>query len=630
MKSLKNNIRNFILLLTLILLTGQQNNLFSQVFPEVNSPAAIQRKQRAEDEKLGIYYYGQKDFEKAAAIFKDLYEKETNSFYYTYYYSCLINLRQYDEAEKLVRAKLRKDKHSLAYQVDLGYIYILTDKPDKASRLFNNAIESLDASKSQIISLANAFISRQLYEYAITTYQKGNESLHDKYAFRNELANLYQLSGKYPEMIEEYLNIVETEPDRLSFVEGRLQSVLNRDADGKISELLKVALLKRSQKNPDKQSYLEMLYWYSIQKKDFSFALIQAKSMDKRFHGDGQVVFTLGQLSLANDDLETAEEAFRYLMDKGNENNYYTESTSGYLNARFRQLSDKMQFDEKDLDGLRQDYLKALEEMGYTAGTVPMMEDLAHLEAFYMHDLDDAITLLQKAIDIANASDTDKAKCKLELGDILLFKGEVWDASLLYSQVDKAFKNDPLGHEAKFRNAKLSYYIGEFGWAKAQLDVLKAATSKFIANDALELSLLISDNIDPDSSYTGLKIYSRADLLAYQNRDQDALLTLDSVAMLGLSHPLGDEVLYKKAEIYIREKQFHKADSALALLVAKYPDDILADNALYKRAKLYQEVFKDKDTAMKLYEQLMLDYPGSLFTTDSRKRFRDLRGDLVN
>jgi predicted negative regulator of RcsB-dependent stress response len=196
--------------------------------------------------------------------------------------------------------------------------------------------------------------------------------------------------------------------------------------------------------------------------------------------------------------------------------------------------------------------------------------------------------------------------------------------------VDYDFKNDPLGHLAKFKNAKLSYYIGEFGWAKAQLDVLKAATSKLIANDAMELSLLISDNIDMDSSYTALRYFSRADLLVYQNKIDEAVVTLDSIQTVSLWHPLHDEVLFKKGEIMLKKGDFEAADSLFAKVTEMYPDDILADNALIMRARLYDQHFRNPEKAMQLYENLMFDYPGSLFVVEARKRYRELRGDTIN
>jgi predicted negative regulator of RcsB-dependent stress response len=223
-----------------------------------------------------------------------------------------------------------------------------------------------------------------------------------------------------------------------------------------------------------------------------------------------------------------------------------------------------------------------------------------------------------------------KAEIKLELGDTYLFTGEVWEASLLYSQVEKALKNEPIGHEAKFRNARLSYFIGEFEWAKAQLDVLKAATSKLIANDAMELSLLISDNMDPDSTYTALAFFARAELSMYRMQYDGALATLDSIRMLALSHPLDDDVLFRKAEIFISKNDLAQADSLLADIVEDYPFDILADNALFRRAELHAGPLNDKAAAMDMYQRLVLEYPGSLFATEARKRYRQLRGDFSN
>ena len=222
------------------------------------------------------------------------------------------------------------------------------------------------------------------------------------------------------------------------------------------------------------------------------------------------------------------------------------------------------------------------------------------------------------------------ADSKIELADILLMTGEVWDASLLYSQVEKDFKNEPVGASAKFKNAKLSYYIGEFDWAKAQLDILKAATSKLIANDAMALSLLISDNSDLDSTYQALAIYSRADLAEFRNKYDLALLTLDTIFIKYKYHSLFDEAYYKKAEIYINKGLNDSAVVYYKKIITEYPYDILGDDAMYALGVMYEDVYKDKAKAMETYEKLMANYPGSTFMVEARKRFRKLRGDVVN
>jgi len=279
---------------------------------------------------------------------------------------------------------------------------------------------------------------------------------------------------------------------------------------------------------------------------------------------------------------------------------------------------------------MQQDYESLLNELGKTPFTIPLILNLAHLDAFYLNETDKAIELFLQAINISKAPLTSQAECKLELADIYLFSDEQWEATLLYSQVEKTFKNEPIGHEAKFRNAKLSFYIGEFGWALAQLDVLKAATSKLIANDALELSLLISDNIEEDSVTVPLSMYAKADLLEFRNRDTDALAVLDSISILYPMHSIADNVLFKKAEIDSKNGQFDLAATNYSEIIEKYPYDLLADDAMFNLAGLYENQLNNKSKAMELYEKILTQYPGSLYVVDARKHFRALRNDAVN
>jgi hypothetical protein len=408
-----------------------------------------------------------------------------------------------------------------------------------------------------------------------------------------------------------------------------MQDVLANDPDGTKNENFRKAILKRIQKYPDRTYYSEMLIWYSVQQKDFDMAFTQAKSIDKRMGTNGQKVYELAKLCVSNNSLDVADEALRYVIAKGKEAPFYMSSRIELLNVAYLRLTGNYTKTQGQLIQLEKDYETTLAELGFNTGTIHLVRNLAHLEAFYLDNTDKAIDILNQALEIPAASNQQKADCKLELGDIYLFAGEVWEATLLYSQVDKVFKNDPLGHEAKFRNAKLSFYIGEFNWAKAQLDVLKAATSKLICNDAMELSLMLGDNLFEDSTATGLKVYARAKLAEYQNKDDQALQILDSIALLNVPHSLNDEVLFTKAGIAVKKNQYPLADSLYQLCYTTYPEDILADNALFKRAELNDLQLNNKAVAMELYQELLTKFPGSLFTVDARKRFRALRGDSL-
>lgn len=583
--------------------------------------------QQSKDDKLAGMFLKNKEYEKAASLYEKLYKEKQSSHYYTYYIFCLVQIRDFKTAEKFIIKEKKRNPTSPKYNVDLGYIYMENNETEKANKLFEQAFKQVHPDKQHIIALANSFRSRRQNDWAIKTYIKGRQILKGSYSFHLEIGDIYGMDQDHEKMIVEYLNMLEFDINYLSAVQNRMQNALNNDRDGHKHELLKKELLKRVQRSPEKDYYAEMLLWLSIQEKDFELALIQAKSLDRRLGEDGERVFELAKLCTSNKNYKVAGDAYSYIINRGEDNPYYLSSRIHFLNVNYLIITNSYNYTKEDIINLKGDYISTINEFGKNAPTIPLMRYLAHLQAFYLDECESAITLLNETIKIPNAPASLKAECKLELADILLFTGDIWDATLLYSQVEKAFKNEPIGHEAKFRNAKLSFYIGEFEWSKAQLDVLKAATSKLIANDAMDLSLLISDNIDIDSSTVALEIYSRAELLMFRNKDDLALLTLDSIRDIVMWHPLSDEVLFKKAEIMMKKALYEEADTLLQQLVELYTYDILGDDALFKRAQLYELQFNDIPKAMELYENILTDYPGSLYATEARRNFRRLRGD---
>lgn len=584
--------------------------------------------QNTKDDQLAIMFFQEKDYEKAASIFLRLYEEKPSNYYYSYLIFCFLETQQFREAEKLVRKQMKMEPATRRYAVDLGYVYKRQDEPAKAQKQFDEILKDLPAERGSISEVGNAFLSRRETELAIKTYQKGRQLVPD-YPFNMELANIYMSTGDINQMTEEYLNYLDFDVTKLNYVQDRMQDVLGNDPDGSRNELFRKAMLRRIQKYPDRTYYSEMMIWYSVQQKDFDMAFTQSKSIDRRLGENGQKIYELARLCISNGALDVADEALRYVIAKGKDAPFYMSSRIELLNVAYLRLTGDYAKTPAQLLQLEKDYETTLAELGYNTGTLHLIRNLAHLEAFYLNNTGKAIDILNQALDIQAATQQQRADIKLELGDIYLFSGEVWEATLLYAQVDKQFKNDPLGHEAKFRNARLSFYIGEFNWAKAQLDVLKAATSKLICNDAMELSLMLGDNLFVDSTASGLKVYARARLLEYQNKDALALQTLDSIALLNVPHSLNDEVLFTKAGIAEKQNRFQEADSLYRECYTQFPEDILADNALFKRAGLNETQLNNKATAMELYQELLTKFPGSLFTVDARKRFRLLRGDAL-
>ena len=297
------------------------------------------------------------------------------------------------------------------------------------------------------------------------------------------------------------------------------------------------------------------------------------------------------------------------------------------VDVLFRKVVSRGIYEESDLASLEKNYKDVLNELGRNSQTVNLVKGLAKIEAFYLQRPDSAIVLLEEALTFPGMLLKTQAEIKLDLADVLLLSGDVWEASLYYSQVEKSFKNDVIGHEAKFRNAKISYYTGDFNWARAQLDVLKQSTSKLIANDAMQLSLLISDNLTADSLAEPLKMYSRADLKLFRNDTKGAVKTLDSLAQLYSWHSLSDEIHFMRFKIAKQEKNFEKAVKELTIVADQFSFDILADDALFNLAEIYHYYYKDEEKAAEYYKRILFDHPGSLYVIEARKRFRAIRGE---
>lgn len=586
------------------------------------------KSQPGTDQQLGLQFYNDREYQKAAEVFERLYKTKPDHFSYTYYLQSLLELGEIEEASKLVKQQSRRNPDDAKYQVDQGYIMMRGNQSQKALKLFDELIKDLKPEQRSVMELANAFTIRREYDYAIRTYLKGRQLLAPEHTFGFELANMYEMQGQYDKMVEEFLTLLEQNPVFSDQVQARLQNSLTNDPENLKTEALRRGLIMQVQKNPDNVILTEMLVWLSLQLKDFESALIQAKALDRRLGENGSRVFALGQLSVANGNYTVASNAFNYVIDKSDDPSLRTVAEVELLRSEYELVTNAYPVDMHKLNEIAEKYRQAIQRNENNPLTFPLIRNLAHIEGFYLNNTAKAINLLQDLVEKTINDRALQAECKLELADILLFSGEPWEATLLYSQVDKAFKNDPLGHEARFRNAKLSFYIGEFDWSRAQLDVLKAATSKLIANDAMQMSLLISDNIEYDSSTLALGSYARADLLLFRNRPDEALALLDSVKQAFPGHSITDDVLMKEAEIRMKQGDFAIAETLWKRVVEEYPYDILADDALFDLAGLYQTQIKDTAKAMETYQKLMTEYPGSLFVVEARKQFRILRGDF--
>jgi len=580
------------------------------------------------DEELATYYYQNQEYEKALLYLEDIYKRTPNDTYFQFYLISLKNLERYEEAQDLVEKHLKRNRNRLELQVELGTLMTLNGDGDKAQKHYEEAINEAGASRSQVINLANAFIQANLLKEAKRTYERGRNNATDAYPYSYEMASLYGTMGEHEKMIDEYMDLIGYNQGYVQTVQNSLGRIFDFSSDDSRIDYLKTSLLRNVQSKPEQSIYYEMLIWLFTQRKEFNAAFIQAKAMDKRQMEDGRRLIALASLCSNNEAYDVAAKCYAYIVEeKGPGTRYYETSKALELVSAKRALTQDILPDMEAVKALEARFSQTISDLGPNPESARLLREQAQLNMLYLQDGEKAIVLLDSAIRAPGLSSSFVAQCKLDLGDVLVAEGFVWDAFLYYSQVEKDFKQDILGAEAKFRTARIYYYMGDFDWAQGQLDVLKASTSKLISNDAMDLSLLITDNYSLDTIVRPMQLYAKADLLTFQNRLDEATITLDSLSNEFPIHPLEDEIIYQRAEIAKKLGDFTKAAEYLKEIVELYFADILADNALMDLAELQERYFKDNEKAMEYYQKLFTEYPASLYSAEARKRFRFLRGD---
>lgn len=574
---------------------------------------------------LAKAYYQQAEYEKAVSIFKKhVKDNRYDKYLHRQYLSALYRLDKKKAISKYLNWKCKDYPKDMFYNID--YIKYLIDYGDstKADLHLRTYLNAIKQNPQALKSAANYFINLKMFAQAERTYLVSEDE--NIPTFYYQMASLYLAWGKVGKMIEQYLALLLIDERQLPFVQNMLQNNTGEED----AAVLEKILIAKTQRFPQKIVLNEMMLWFYLQRKKFKSAFIQARALDRKKKLSGRKIMSIGNMALDNGAHKDAVQIYDYVVRKYADNKkIYNEARRLLAAAKIELLKKKYPIDKAALAAVVADYEGIIAESGLNFQTAQSAHDMALLQAFYLDNKDTAVIILEKVLAISGLNPVFAAQLKLDLADVYLLKGEPWEASLLYTQVEKAQKERPLGHIAKLKSAKLHYYTGDFRLAKSHLDVLKRATSREIANDAMHLSLLIEDNLALDTTETAMKAFAKADLLVFQQKYTDALATYDGILRDYPQHSLSDEILWEKAKIMLAIKNFQEAVRSLEKILSDFQNDILADDANFLLGKIYEENLNDKNKAMEYYKNQLIHYKGSIHTAEARKRFRLLRGDDV-
>ena len=613
--------RIFFITFLLTLAISANAQVSSSVKEQAKKKQSPKNEQRQIDDQMASQCFMNQEYDKAKEIYAKLYKDYQQLNYFNQYIECLIRLSEFDEAEKKLKSFTKDNPNQVKSKVDLIYVYLLDDEKDKAEKLFNEILKTLPENASVIQSYVNMLRARGLNEQALAILEKGAKINSEGRTFNLDRAYIYQTMANYQEAFRYYFMELEDNPDQYKSIKMRLQSMLFYDVNKSITDELRIALLKKTQEKPDNQQFAELLVWLALQEEDYDIALEQSKSIDRRGNDQEGQIISLSNICLDNRQYDVAHDGFEYIRKKGRSHPFYANALIGLINTDYQKFKAENVSDKKSYETLADRISEAYEEVGPNeyANLVAIQSDIM---AYQLGKQVEAISLIESTLE-QTPGKIEQARLKLKLADIYLHEDEVWEATLLYSQVDKSMKEEPLGHEARFKNAQLRYFIGEFAWAQVQLKVLKAATSKLIANDAMTLTLIIKDNLDTDTTGLELCRLARADYRIFQQKDDEALSLLDSIISNGNETSI-PHALFRKAQIIEKNKDFESAKSIYLKIVEQFAYSYMADAALMQAALIEQNQLKDKASAAQHYEKLIDEYPTSIYTAQAKKNYRKL------
>ena len=617
--------RLFLVFFALMLLST--SSLKAQVPLPQHKPKNNQSAQtsRQVDEQLAYMFLNDKEYDKAADIYQQLYVNRGYYHYFSQYVECLILLDKLDEAEKELKSFIKTDNTTNKWKsnVALAYVFLRKNEKDKSDKILKKLINELPEDKNLFNQIANGMRAKDFNEFAIMLYDRGSGVSSMNYKFFMEKAQTYQTMMNFEKATENYLLHLEESPDDYDVVKSRMSFMLRYNIDDSVIDDMRFVLLKKAQDNMNNEIFAELLVWFALQMKDYEIALDQEIALDRRFGDREYDIIYLAKIARDNEQYDIAIKAYDYLVRKAQEGAYYEEAVVGLIEVQYQNVvSSKSGETAEFYSEFEKRIEKECLELNISDKTAPILIIRADILAFRLNEIEKAIEILENALNL-NLTKLNKSRLKMKLADIYLFKEEVWEATLLYSQVDKSMKEEPIGHEARFKNAQLRYYIGEFDWALAVLNILKSATSKLIANDAMTLSLMITDNLEYDT--VALQRLAKADFYIYQKRYELANQMLDSVNVYNPNEVSMPCLLMRKAQMAFDNNDYEMADSLYKRVYQGYADSYIADEALLKDAILLEKFLDRKEEAMECYAKLIDDYASSVYVAQARNAYRRIR-----
>lgn len=572
----------------------------------------------AQNEQLALQYFEDGAFEKALSIFEENAKKQPSNYYFFQkVIECKQQLEQYVQVEKVILERKQRYNQPILL-VELGYNFQLQKKETEAKKQYELALREVEKEPNYAYQIATAFEKRVLLDWALKSYEIAQKAKPDL-NFDYQIAMLQGQLGNLDLMLEKLLDYGYKNQENTALIQNHLTRFLTDDATGSFAESIRKNLLLKIQKSQDSY-WNQSLSWLFVQQKEYGKAFIQEKAIYKRNPESFYNIVALGRLAIAENQKEDATNILTFVLENTQDLDLQMQAHHFLMEmeieaatpTEYKIINDKL--------------IELLKKYGVSPYSLDLQLLTANFQAFYLKQPELGKELLYDALKLP-INTREQAKVKMELADIMVYDEKFNQAILYYAQVEDNLKNDVLAHEASMKLAKANFYKGDFDWTLQQVKFLKQSSSLLIANDAIEMFLLIQDNSAEDSLRVALQAYAKADFKLYQKKNNDALQSFLALLEKHKGESIEVGTLLKVGEIYEQRKEYTKALTYYQNILDNHKDGIYIDEALFYSAEIYRKFLLENEKAKAFYEKMVLEHPDSLYYTESRKQYRTLRGD---
>jgi tetratricopeptide (TPR) repeat protein len=585
------------------------------------------------------------EWEKAATLYESLLEGSPDSFVileglrrsYT-------ELKEYDKAIALIRRQLHaksQDENLLSW---LGGLYDLQGNTQTADSVWHIIFRKDRQNVNLYRLVAAQLIDHREYERAIQIYLEGRDATQNPLVFLEELASLYGALHQYESAASEYVKLVRSNPQQVTYVEARLSSYTGHEEARRAA----LAVVQREvQQTPEQIPVLSLLAWLYMDGKEFDAALEQYRRIDRLTKANGHEIFQFGGRAAQERAYAVAAKAFREVIENNERQDILPAARLGYARAleelsaendTLAQLSGRTPASSPGST----ENTRVSESQPTFQGVLALYDRLTRdypnteiaMQAFFRL----GVIRFNRLFDLngaAAAFDTVRrmpyngilaVEATMSLGEIHTTRNDLTRAHREYGQL-LAMAPEQYRDRVLYRIAELDYFEARFDTAVGSLQRISINLTNDLANDALQLLYFIQEN--KAAGQEALAEFARADLLVRQRKYSEALALFESVTRRFAATPLLDDAMMRTGDLNLL---LNKPDSAITVfsrIINDMPTSILRDRAQMRIGEVYEGRLNDKKRAIEAYEAVLANYPTSLFVEEARKKIRILRGDSI-